>query len=223
MAVHGKFGKPCPVCGEPVQRIVYAHNEANYCARCQTGGRLLSDRALSRLLGPGLAADARRNGDPEARLSRFAGVSRLHGHGEYRAVPALDQVQRRRRPRLGPAAGRGRARWFAPQGVHYLWATAVGIEAAVLHNFCWHERWTWADRRTGRAAGVALRLLRFHAANALISLAGSLMLTRAAHRFARRRSDRRQYRLDPRLRGAELRRQRMAGVPARRGGRGASS
>ena len=51
MAVHGKYGKPCPVCGEPVQRIVYAHNEANYCSRCQTGGRLLSDRALSRLLG----------------------------------------------------------------------------------------------------------------------------------------------------------------------------
>ena len=51
MSVHGKFGKPCPVCAEPVQRIVYAHNEANYCARCQTGGRLLSDRALSRLLG----------------------------------------------------------------------------------------------------------------------------------------------------------------------------
>jgi len=51
MAVHGKFGKPCPLCGEPVQRIVYAHNEANYCARCHTGGRLLSDRALSRLLG----------------------------------------------------------------------------------------------------------------------------------------------------------------------------
>jgi formamidopyrimidine-DNA glycosylase len=51
MAVHGKFGQPCPVCGEPVQRIVYAHNDANYCARCQTEGRLLSDRALSRLLG----------------------------------------------------------------------------------------------------------------------------------------------------------------------------
>jgi len=50
MAVHGKFGKPCPVCGEPVQRIVYAENECNYCARCQTGGRLLADRALSRLL-----------------------------------------------------------------------------------------------------------------------------------------------------------------------------
>ena len=50
MAVHGRFGKPCPVCGSPVQRIVYAENEANYCARCQTGGRLLADRALSRLL-----------------------------------------------------------------------------------------------------------------------------------------------------------------------------
>ena len=50
MAVHGRYGQPCPVCGTPVQRIVYARNEANYCATCQTGGRLLSDRALSRLL-----------------------------------------------------------------------------------------------------------------------------------------------------------------------------
>lgn len=50
MAVHGKFGEPCPVCGTPVQRIRYASNETNYCARCQTGGRLLADRALSRLL-----------------------------------------------------------------------------------------------------------------------------------------------------------------------------
>jgi formamidopyrimidine-DNA glycosylase len=50
MAVHGKYGKPCPVCGSTVQRIAYARNEANYCSRCQTGGRLLSDRALSRLL-----------------------------------------------------------------------------------------------------------------------------------------------------------------------------
>jgi formamidopyrimidine-DNA glycosylase len=50
MAVHGRFGKPCPVCGAPVQRIVYAANECNYCARCQTEGRLLADRALSRLL-----------------------------------------------------------------------------------------------------------------------------------------------------------------------------
>ena len=50
MAVHGKYGQPCPDCGAPVQRIVHAENETNYCARCQTGGRLLADRALSRLL-----------------------------------------------------------------------------------------------------------------------------------------------------------------------------
>jgi formamidopyrimidine-DNA glycosylase len=50
MAVHGRFGMPCPVCGTPVQRIRYADNETNYCARCQTAGRLLADRALSRLL-----------------------------------------------------------------------------------------------------------------------------------------------------------------------------
>ncbi len=50
MAVHGRYRQPCPVCGAPVQRIRYASNEANYCARCQTGGRLLADRALSRLL-----------------------------------------------------------------------------------------------------------------------------------------------------------------------------
>jgi formamidopyrimidine-DNA glycosylase len=50
MAVHGRYRQPCPTCGAPVQRIVYARNEANYCATCQTGGRLLSDRALSRLL-----------------------------------------------------------------------------------------------------------------------------------------------------------------------------
>ena len=50
MAVHGRYGKPCPACGGPVQRIVYASNESNYCPACQTGGRLLADRALSRLL-----------------------------------------------------------------------------------------------------------------------------------------------------------------------------
>jgi formamidopyrimidine-DNA glycosylase len=49
-AVHGRYRQPCPVCGAPVQRIVHADNETNYCARCQTGGRLLADRALSRLL-----------------------------------------------------------------------------------------------------------------------------------------------------------------------------
>jgi formamidopyrimidine-DNA glycosylase len=50
MAVHGRYGQPCPDCGSPVQRVVYAANEANYCATCQTGGRLLADRSLSRLL-----------------------------------------------------------------------------------------------------------------------------------------------------------------------------
>jgi len=50
MAVHGRYGKPCPVCGSPVQRIAHAENETNYCATCQTGGKLLADRALSRLL-----------------------------------------------------------------------------------------------------------------------------------------------------------------------------
>ena len=50
MAVHGRFGLPCPDCGAPVQRIVHAANETNYCARCQTGGKVLADRALSRLL-----------------------------------------------------------------------------------------------------------------------------------------------------------------------------
>jgi formamidopyrimidine-DNA glycosylase len=51
MAVHGRFGQPCPRCADPIQRIRYADNETNYCARCQTKGRLLADRALSRLLG----------------------------------------------------------------------------------------------------------------------------------------------------------------------------
>ncbi|HEY5899148.1 MAG TPA: zinc finger domain-containing protein, partial [Burkholderiales bacterium] len=50
MAAHGRYGKPCPVCGALIQRIVYAENETNYCARCQTGGKILADRALSRLL-----------------------------------------------------------------------------------------------------------------------------------------------------------------------------
>jgi len=51
MAVHGRFGQPCPRCGETIQRIRYADNETNYCARCQTGGKVLADRSLSRLLG----------------------------------------------------------------------------------------------------------------------------------------------------------------------------
>ncbi len=51
MAVHGRYGQPCPRCGNPIQRIRYAENETNYCARCQTGGKVLADRSLSRLLG----------------------------------------------------------------------------------------------------------------------------------------------------------------------------
>lgn len=51
MVAHGRYGKPCPVCGSPIQRIVYADNETNYCATCQTGGKLLADRSMSRLLG----------------------------------------------------------------------------------------------------------------------------------------------------------------------------
>jgi formamidopyrimidine-DNA glycosylase len=51
MAVHGRYGKPCPRCGDPIQRIRYADNETNYCARCQTGGKVLADRSLSRMLG----------------------------------------------------------------------------------------------------------------------------------------------------------------------------
>jgi formamidopyrimidine-DNA glycosylase len=51
MAVHGRFGQPCPRCGQPIQRIRYADNETNYCAECQTGGKVLADRSLSRLLG----------------------------------------------------------------------------------------------------------------------------------------------------------------------------
>jgi len=50
MAVHGRYGQPCPMCQTAVQRIVYAENESNYCPRCQTGGKMLADRSLSRLL-----------------------------------------------------------------------------------------------------------------------------------------------------------------------------
>ncbi len=67
MAVHGKFGEPCPVCGSLVQRIVYAENECNYCPRCQTGGKVLADRSLSRLLKddwPRTVEELERSGDP---------------------------------------------------------------------------------------------------------------------------------------------------------------
>ena len=83
MAVHGRYGKPCLECGTPVQRIVYADNETNYCARCQTGGRLLADRSLSRLLHARLAEDGRRVGGaaPAGRLRArsLSGIEERHG------------------------------------------------------------------------------------------------------------------------------------------------
>ena len=62
--------------------------------------------------------------------------------------------------------------------VPYLWATAVAVECAVLHNFFWHERWTWRDRRSTGARQIAGRLLRFHALNGFVSLAGNLVIAR---------------------------------------------
>jgi formamidopyrimidine-DNA glycosylase len=73
MAVHGRYGRPCPACGAPVQRIVHAENETNYCARCQTGGRLLADRALSRLLRGGRPRTLE---EQEARVRRARGAGR---------------------------------------------------------------------------------------------------------------------------------------------------
>jgi formamidopyrimidine-DNA glycosylase len=66
MAVHGRFGKPCPDCAAPVQRIVYVGNETNYCAVCQTHGRRLADRALSRLLGEDFQRDMSKLGSAES-------------------------------------------------------------------------------------------------------------------------------------------------------------
>jgi putative flippase GtrA len=61
-------------------------------------------------------------------------------------------------------------------GLHYLAATALAVEAAILHNFAWHEKWTWADRAAGNPAGRWRRLVRFHLANGAISIAGNLVL-----------------------------------------------
>jgi formamidopyrimidine-DNA glycosylase len=79
MAVHGRYRQPCPRCGAPIQRIVYAENEANYCAACQTGGRLLADRALSRLL---------REDWPRTLEQLEAGRSRLNGRSRPDPVGA---------------------------------------------------------------------------------------------------------------------------------------
>jgi putative flippase GtrA len=66
---------------------------------------------------------------------------------------------------------------LVPAGVHYLAATAIAVEAAILHNFLWHERWTWRDRPASRRGRLA-RLVRFHALNGLVSVAGNLALMR---------------------------------------------
>jgi len=63
-------------------------------------------------------------------------------------------------------------------GVHYLGATALAVEAAVLHNFVWHERWTWRDRQAAAGRGRFARLWRFHALNGLVSLSGNVLLMR---------------------------------------------
>ena len=83
MAVHGKFGKPCPVCGTPVQHIVYADNETNYCPQCQTGGRLLADRALSRLLHEDWprSLEEMEEGRESRRLGVLASKSRSRSRG----------------------------------------------------------------------------------------------------------------------------------------------
>ncbi len=78
MAVHGRYGLPCPRCGEPIQRIRYADNETNYCARCQTEGRVLADRSLSRLLGK----------DWPRTLDELESLTRRARDGELRAKPA---------------------------------------------------------------------------------------------------------------------------------------
>jgi len=63
-------------------------------------------------------------------------------------------------------------------GVHYLWATALAVEAAVLHNFVWHWKWTWADRQSNVSTAIFAALWRFHLANGLTSMAGNLLLMR---------------------------------------------
>jgi len=74
MAVHGRFRQPCPDCGSPIQRIVYAENESNYCARCQTGGKLLSDRLLARLLKQDWPRTLEELEERRAQIARRGGV-----------------------------------------------------------------------------------------------------------------------------------------------------
>ena len=109
--MHGRYGKPCPDCGSPVQRIVYAENEANYCATCQTGGRLLADRALSQLLQGRLAEDAR-----GARGAQAAGPVKTPGATGARArriglaISSAPRSPRRSRRTAASTSRPGRSR-----------------------------------------------------------------------------------------------------------------
>ena len=94
MAAHGRYGKPCPVCGAPIQRIVYAHNEANYCATCQTGGRLLSDRALSRLLKEDWPKTLEDMEKRKNRLKKDASERSEASHANGPPTPRLRRVSR---------------------------------------------------------------------------------------------------------------------------------
>jgi formamidopyrimidine-DNA glycosylase len=99
MAVHGKYGAPCPVCGTSVQRIVYADNEANYCPTCQTEGRLLADRALSRLLKEDWPRSLEELEDRRARAAPKAPPA--GGGANPAAAPAKPPRDSRRAPGLG--------------------------------------------------------------------------------------------------------------------------
>src|ERR687898_167348 len=97
MAVHGRYGKPCPVCQTPVQRIRYAANEANYCPTCQTGGRLLADPSLSRLLKGDWPRSHRRSGTgrgPPPPRGTFSGRSNLPAVRQFTCLVRFTCCQR---------------------------------------------------------------------------------------------------------------------------------
>ncbi len=122
MAVHGKYGQPCPACGDPVQRIVYAANEANYCATCQTGGKLLADRSLSRLLHDDWPRtleelEERRRGAPATPAPPPASSEGGPATAEAPAAPARRPPRPPSRPAArspSPATPRSRTRATAP-------------------------------------------------------------------------------------------------------------
>ena len=164
-----------------MQRIVYAEQRGELLPACQTGGRLLADRALSRLLQGRLAADARRargqtGPAPNGLVSRFAAVSRnarYEGNPGARRWAVFNAVGI-----LGAAVQLTVLAALTHGGrLPYLAATALAVETAVLHNFMWHQRWTWRDRRLDSRRQVIDRLIRFHLLNGRVSIVGDLILT----------------------------------------------